>query len=415
MRRSGSVFRPVYKDRHGHLKKARTFWVQYHNLSGRRVREATEAKTAKEAEKILRERQERVAAGKPVQASFEAVTLADLYKMVVNDYAEKKRRSAKRVAQAWAHLKDFFGEETKAVTITEVRVDQYKAHRRSEQATTGTLRIELALVRRMYRLAAKKKVIPFDAAPSITLPAAPEARSGFMTDSEIDALVDVMPGYLKPAVKALALTGWRTSEILSREWRHVSGDWLILDPGEGKTRQARQFPLVGEIREVIKAQREYTDAIERSAGKVIPYVFHHNGKRIGSFRKTWMTACVQIGLGHEVRDKDGRLVEKIATRTPHDLRRSAARRLVLAGVAQKAAMDLMGHKTASIFNRYAITDSEVALDAVRKLTAYRIEQKARAEREADQKGTVSTMPRKTQSKTRSKTGTLTKERGAVGC
>lgn len=119
--------------------------------------------------------------------------------------------------------------------------------------------------------------------------------------------------------------------------------------------------------------------------------------------------------GHEVRDAKGKLVEKIAHRTPHDLRRSAARRLVLAGVAQKAAMDLMGHKTASIFNRYAITDSEVALDAVRKLTTYRIEQKARAEREGDQKGTVSIMPPKAQSKTQSKTGTFTKGRGAVSC
>ena len=47
-----------------------------------------------------------------------------------------------------------------------------------------------------------------------------------MTDTEIDALVDAMPGYLKPAVKALALTGWRTEQrfSLSREWRHVSGD-----------------------------------------------------------------------------------------------------------------------------------------------------------------------------------------------
>ena len=78
-------------------------------------------------------------------------------------------------------------------------------------------------------------------------------------------------------------------------------------------------------------------------------------------------------------------------------------------------MDLGRHKTARFFNRYAITDSEVALDAVRKLTSYRVEQTAVAEREAAQERTLSTMPRKSQPKTQSKTGTATKGRGVASC
>ncbi|MFQ5744326.1 MAG: tyrosine-type recombinase/integrase, partial [Acidobacteriota bacterium] len=39
----------------------------------------------------------------------------------------------------------------------------------------------------------------------------------------------------------------------------------------------------------------------------------------------------------------------------HDLRRSAARNLIRAGVSEKIAMEILGHRTTSIFRRYDIT------------------------------------------------------------
>jgi hypothetical protein len=51
----------------------------------------------------------------------------------------------------------------------------------------------------------------------------------------------------------------------------------------------------------------------------------------------------------------------------HDLRRSGVRNLIRVGVQQKVAMQISGHKTASVFQRYNIVDERDIMEAGRKL------------------------------------------------
>jgi integrase len=86
--------------------------------------------------------------------------------------------------------------------------------------------------------------------------------------------------------------------------------------------------------------------------------FHRNGRRIGDFRKAWAKALAKAGL------PTGQGAKKLS----HDFRRTAARDMVRAGVAQSVAMSITGHKTVSMFLRY---NSAAAAVRWRRISAVR--------------------------------------------
>jgi hypothetical protein len=89
-------------------------------------------------------------------------------------------------------------------------------------------------------------------------------------------------------------------------------------------------------------------------------VFHHRGGLVGAHLDGWQGACERAGA-------PGLLF--------HDLRRSAVRNMKRAGIEDKIAMQISGHKTRSIFDRYDIVSEDDLEGAAEKLTDYFAERK----------------------------------------
>ncbi len=344
----GSIFKKRHRLKGGEVVEGRTWWIRYFD-HGRPIYENTRCVKKTDAERLLKQREGEIAEGRIPGFSFERVRFEDLVRDLVTDYEINAKRSLPRVKRGLRHLAAFFG-GWRATEITTDRIRAYTAMRLEEGATNATINRELAALKRMFNLAARCTPPKVGFVPYIPMLKENNVRKGFLTHDQFLALRDALPSYLKGLVTFAYYTGWRRGEIVGLTWDRVDlKEGLVrLEPGETKNDQARTVYLVPELLEVLRKQ-----LAARRLG--CPFVFHLGGKPVGDFRKSWEQACAQAG------------VPKLLF---HDLRRTAIRNLVRAGVPERVAMMISGHKTRTVFDRYNIVSAEDLKQAAHRQEAY---------------------------------------------
>jgi integrase len=207
---------------------------------------------------------------------------------------------------------------------------------------------ELAALRRMFSLAIRAGKLA--SRPHIALLAEDNAREGFLEPADFAALRAHLPPWLADAATFAHLTGWRRNEVATLMWADIDlrSGVIRLRAAQSKNKRPRVVMLRGELRDVL-AQRLTARVLE------CPFVFHRDGQPLGDFRKTWHAACRAAGL---------------AGRIFHDMRRSAVRNMVRAGVPERVAMAVSGHRTRAVFDRYNIVSEDDLAAAAEQTHAY---------------------------------------------
>ncbi len=350
----GSIYRPKYRTRKtGEVRESKTYWIKYYRR-GEAQRENTHSADFTTAKRLLQSREGDIARGLPISANIGRIMIDELAGDVVTNYQINCKKSQSHVERRLRkHILPFFGDR-RAASLTTADVERYILMRQQSGASNGSVNRELAILKRAFSLGAIAGKILHK--PHIPCLKERNIRTGFFESEQREAVLSHLDTPLRRLMSFYNITGCRKTEGLTLQWSQVDFPCsaVIFNPGTTKNDEGRVFPFTEELRELLTEQRAVTDKLQREKSVICPWVFHRNGKRIKSYDGAWRSACRKAGL-------PGRHV--------HDFRRTTVRRIEQAGISRSVGMKLTGHKTESVYRRYAIVSQSDLEDATRRLDA----------------------------------------------
>lgn len=322
--------------------------ISFYDNQGRRRRQSfsTEAKARKALSRqlVLKE------TGKLelYEGRIKVDVLADAYKTYIEN---SKPKSYRWIELVWrVHLEPFFGGMI-AERVNGDHLQRYIRERLDAGAETSTVNHELTVFKAMFNHGMKA-----DPPKLFRVPRFPEKlrepnpRSGFVTDEQYRALQAKARYSWLRALLAIAYNfGFRKGELLGLRVSQIDlkARTIRLLPGTTKNDKGRAVIMTEDVYELV------AECVKGK--KASDHVFTWaNGNPVTDFRRTWRTLA-----------KKAEMPDLIF----HDLRRSAVRNMVRAGISKQVAKLISGHQTDSVFDRYDITDVTDLAEATRKLEA----------------------------------------------
>lgn len=369
------IFKRKFKRPDGSVYEGRVWWAQYWK-DGKPYQEST--KTA-DLERAIRFRERKlleIEQGQFVSPRAKQITVKELADDVEKDYTEN-RRDVETLRYRLRHLRPYFGSR-RVADLTPECIHGYIEQRQTEKADNGTINRELGALRRMLHLAQKRRKLA--TVPPVERIRENGPRTGFFEHEEVLRLLPHLPEDLRAFIAFAEETGWRKGEVSNLTWDRVDlhTSAVRLDVGTTKNQEGRTVYLSDALAGTLAKLKKDRDEQRPE----YPFVFHREEGKVRDIRKAWARACKAAkiaprtchgcrGTGKQ-QDRECLTCKGKGTVRPvlHDMRRSAVRNMVRAGIPQTVAMERSGHKTAEVFRRYNITSDADHIEAANRLARY---------------------------------------------
>lgn len=299
-------------------------------------------KTRKEAEKRIRALYDKLAV--PDDPTVEQVWTA---------YCEEKK--GKRAVQAmgfeWKHIEPVFG-ALKPHQITTALCRQYAEKRRAMsngrggKVQDGTIWTELGHLRTVMKWAEDTGRI--QRAPKIERPAKPKPKERFLTRAEAEKLLSAATApHIRLAILLMLGTAGRVSAILELQWSRVDferGQINLRVEGATTLKGRAIVPMNAGLRAALSQAKQDAET---------DHVIEWNGAAVASIKTGFYATVAAAGIPHV---------------SPHDLRRTAARWMVEAGIPITEVSQFLGHSNPSVtfkvYGRYSPEHLRSAADVL---------------------------------------------------
>ena len=325
----------------GTYLRGNIWWMHFSHL-GKRVRESARTKDSSAAERLLLTRRLEIADGRYLGNPGQA-RVRDLLALVVADYQSQGKRS---LPQLKSRIRKHLGPGLGSVLCADFRkrhVETYRRERYAAGASVATVNRELEIVRRAFRLGTEEEPPLVVRVPKIAMDVEDNTREGFLEHDQYRALTSELSPHLRLMASIGYNVGLRAGMIRRLQWSWVDFEKkLIAIPKRGRNRGNKRnpaaVPFIGDMEALLtqaKAERDHRYPGNR-------FVVSVAGRQVNesiTSGKGWRAAARRAGL-------EGVL--------HHDLRRSAVKAMVDAGVTVERAMKITGHKSNSMFARYDI-------------------------------------------------------------
>lgn len=257
-----------------------------------------------------------------------------------------RKSTITRYEVSFRALMAFFGEDRILMKIDAWDLEQYRRVRLEAGVSVGFNR-DMECLRNLYNRAIGWGWLRENPVRHFKRVKESRGRTRWLTQEELQRLLDSSSPQLRWPVVMAAMTGLRMGEVLRLKVGDIDRmrGMVMVQAGSAKTREYREVPVYSALLPLLEHLMAGRDAAE-------PLFLNSRGKPYRSMRTALATALRNAG---------------IKNLTPHDLRHTFASHLMMQGADIGSLMEMLGHRSMEMTKRYAHLSQDHKREAIERL------------------------------------------------